>query len=89
MTTELTEAHDVNPVAAEFVDDEDLECSYPDCENRAAWFVELRKQGGARTGMLCCDRCSRQHAIYANENDLTDHEVSDEVAAELEEMNDG
>jgi len=68
----------VDAVAAEDITDRTFTCGYNDCDNDANWLVELR---GAETkqALAVCQPCSREHKIWALENEL----FRDEVDADL------
>lgn len=55
------------------------ECAYQ-CENAADWLVEVRTYGQERNkAFYTCQSCSVGNRVYAKENDLYKHEVSEEV----------
>lgn len=68
----------MEPMAADEVDD-GHECQYKsDCDNEADWLVEAAV-GVGRVSFFCCAECSRIHAIWVEENELTKTDISEEL----------
>lgn len=49
-----------------------------ECTNEAVWLIEYRAKDGPM-GLLICDSCSNRGWIYARENELDFHEVSQQT----------
>lgn len=66
---------DYQPVAAEQYDG-DHQCQY-DCDATAEWAVEWKTSGyhGGKVSLIC-QSCSRKNRVYADENDLTEQDIS-------------
>lgn len=67
---------ELEPLAADRLDDDEHDCAFGEacnCDNSADWLIEME----CGVVFACCQPCSEYNRIYARENEVYRNDVSD------------